>query len=233
MSWNAVSMRPCNGLVGKDAVMQASLEHPEGEDLERYSIGSLSGPPGDVLEEHLLLCPACQDQLAEIDAYVRTAQVAASRLRSKTPLSRLRTRNWSWKFVPQPTLAYGGIAAVCLMLGLWVYLSRTSASSSGFPPVAILLQAVRGPGEAIDARAPGGRPLILRADLSGLQPQVLWELEVVDARGARMHRSAGRASEGRLEVRLTTGLADGQYWVRLYAPGSGSGPLREYALRVR
>ena len=67
------------------------------------------------------------------------------------------------------------------MLGLWVYLSRTSASSSGFPPVAILLQAVRGPGEAIDARAPGRRPLILRADLSGLQPQVLWELEVVDA----------------------------------------------------
>jgi hypothetical protein len=212
--------------------MQASLEHPEGEDLERYSIGTLSGPPGEALEEHLLICPACQDQLAEIDAYVRTVQVAASRLRSKTPLSRLRTRNWSWEFFPQPALAYGGIAAVCLMLTVWLYLSRTSASPSAFPPVAILLQAVRGPGEAIDARAPGGRPLILRADLSGLQPQVLWELEVVDARGARVHRSAGTAAEGRLEVRLTTGLADGQYWVRLYAPGSGSEPLREYALRV-
>jgi anti-sigma factor RsiW len=212
--------------------MQARFEHAQGEDLERYSIGSLSGPEGEALEEHLLICPACQDQLAEIDAYVRTVQVAASRLRSETPLSRLRTRNWSWEFFPRLALAYGGIAAVCLMLAVWVYLSRTSAGSSGFPPVAILLQTVRGPGEAIDARAPGGRPLILRADLSGLQPQVLWELEVVDARGARVHRSAGKASESRLEVRLTTGLPAGQYWVRLYAAGSGSGPLREYGLRV-
>ncbi len=212
--------------------MQARFEHAQGEDLERYSIGSLSGPEGEALEEHLLICPACQDQLAEIDAYVRTVRVAASRLRSETPLSRLRTRSGFWGFFWQPGLAYGGIAVVCLMLAVWISLSRQSPTSSGFPPVAVLLQAVRGPGGAIDARAPVGQPLILRADLSGLQPQALWELEVVDARGARVHRSAGAASEGKLEVRLTTGLAAGQYWVRLYAPGSGSGPLREYALRV-
>lgn len=212
--------------------MQARFEHAQGEDLERYSIGSLSGPEGEALEEHLLICPACQDQLAEIDAYVRTVRVAASRLRSETPLSRLRTRSGFRGFFWQPGLAYGGIAAVCLMLAVWISLSRQSPTSSGFPPVAVLLQAVRGPGGAIDARAPVGQPLILRADLSGLQPQALWELEVVDARGARVHRSAGAVSEGKLEVRLTTGLAAGQYWVRLYAPGSGSRPLREYALRV-
>ena len=100
--------------------MQASLEHPQGEDLERYSIGTLSGPQGEALEEHLLICPACQDQLAEIDAYVRTVRVAASRLRSKTPLSRLRTRDGFRGFFPRPALAYGGIAAVCLILAVWV-----------------------------------------------------------------------------------------------------------------
>ncbi len=70
--------------------MLASLEHAQEEDLERYSIGTLSGPQGEALEEHLLICPACQDQLAEVDAYVRTVRVAASRLRSKTPLSHPR-----------------------------------------------------------------------------------------------------------------------------------------------
>jgi hypothetical protein len=212
--------------------MLASLEHAREEDLERYSIGTLSGPPAEALEEHLLICPACQDQLAEIDAYVRTMRVAASRLRLETPHSRLRPRGGFWGFFWEPALAYGAVAAMCLMLAVWVSLSRPSASSPGFPPIAVLLQAVRGPGGALDASAPGGRPLILRADLAGLQPQAVWELEVVDAQGARVHRSTGAASEGRLEVRLTTGLAAGQYWVRLYAPGSGSGPLREYALRV-
>jgi hypothetical protein len=210
--------------------MLASLEHPPGEDLERYSIGALSGPSGETLEEHLLICPACQDQLTEIDAYVRTVRVAASRLRSSETLLR-RLRGLSGLFW-QPRLAYAAVAAVCLMLAVWVSLSRPSASPSGFAPVAVLLQTVRGPGGTVDVRAPGGQPLILRADLSGLQPLAVGELEVVDARGVRVQRSAGAASEGKLEVQLTTGLAAGQYWVRLYAPGSGSGPLREYALRV-
>lgn len=211
--------------------MQATFEHPQGEDLERYSIGTLSDPQGEALEEHLLICPACQDQLAEIDAYVRTMRVAASRLRSETQLSRLRTRRGFRGFLSRPALAYALVAG-CLILVVWVSRSRPSASSPGLPPAAVLLQAVRGPGNASDAAAPGGRPLILRADLSGLRPQALWELEVVDARGARMHRSAAAASEGRLEARIATGLAAGRYWVRLYAPGAGSGPLREYALRV-
>jgi anti-sigma factor RsiW len=227
-----MSMRPGNGPIGKDAAMQADFEHARGEDLERYSMGTLSGPEGEAVEEHLLLCTACQDELSEIDAYVRTMRAAASRLRSEEPLRRLRTQSDLWRFFWHPGLAYGAIAVVCLILAVWVSLSRQPASSSGFAPVAVLLQAIRGPGGAIDARAPGGRPLILQADLSGLQTQVLWELEVVDAQGARVHRSTGAASEGRLEVRFATGLAAGQYWVRLYAPGSGSAPLREYALQV-
>ena len=212
--------------------MQASFEHARGEDLERYSMGTMSGPEGEALEEHLLLCPACQDELSEIDAYVRTMRAAASRLKSEEPLRRPQTRSEFWRFFWQPGLAYGVIGAVCLILAVWVSLSRQPASSSGFAPVAVLLQAVRGPGGAIDAGAPGGRPLLLQADLSGLRTQPLWELDVVDAQGSRVHRSTGAASEGRLEVRLATGLAPGQYWVRLYTPGSGSSPLREYALRV-
>jgi hypothetical protein len=212
--------------------MQASFEHAQGEHLERYSMGTLVGPEAEALEEHLLVCPACQDELAEVDAYVRTMRVAASRLRLVEPVSRPRTHGGFWGLFWQPGLAYGAIAAVCLMLAIWVSFSRQSPGSSGLPPVAVLLQAVRGPAGAIDARAPGGQALILRADLSGLQPQSGWELEVVDARGVRVHRSAGAVSEEKLEVQLKAGLAAGQYWVRLYAPGSGSEPLREYALRV-
>jgi hypothetical protein len=48
---------------------------------EAYSMGMLSEKDSRPLEEHLLLCPLCQDLLAEADEYIRVAKAALSRPR--------------------------------------------------------------------------------------------------------------------------------------------------------
>jgi hypothetical protein len=50
-----------------------------GEAWEAYALGMPSEGDSLSLEEHLLICPACQDKLAEVDEYIRVAKVATAR----------------------------------------------------------------------------------------------------------------------------------------------------------
>lgn len=43
---------------------------------EDYAMGLLSDPQTEPLEEHLLICSACRDLLAEADEYIRVAKTA-------------------------------------------------------------------------------------------------------------------------------------------------------------
>jgi len=48
---------------------------------EEYAMGMRGEEDCKLLEEHLLVCPACQDLLAKADDYLRTAKAALSRTR--------------------------------------------------------------------------------------------------------------------------------------------------------
>ena len=203
--------------------MQASLEHPRGRGPRALLHRIFRSPQG--MSSKNTCSPLAQDQLAEIDTYVRTVQVAASR-----PFSPERPRS----------------AASALAIGL-----RSLSRGQHWPMAASLhvpdarplglplqnvrsrrqhLQAVRGPGEAIDARAPGRR-CVLRADLSVFSLRSFWELEVVDARGALVPSvrppgplKAGWKSGSRPHCRRP---------VLGTASGSGSGPRARVRARVR
>jgi hypothetical protein len=45
---------------------------------EEYAMGMQSEEACEPLEEHLLICSACQDLLAEADEYIRVAKTAAA-----------------------------------------------------------------------------------------------------------------------------------------------------------
>jgi len=47
---------------------------------EEYALGMSSEEACALLEEHLLVCSACQDLLAEVDEYIRIARAAAALL---------------------------------------------------------------------------------------------------------------------------------------------------------
>ena len=65
--------------------MNAGLErHINEDDLEEYALGRLTGVQGTWLEDHLLVCPTCQDRLAEIDEYVRVMKAAAAAVALET-----------------------------------------------------------------------------------------------------------------------------------------------------
>jgi uncharacterized CHY-type Zn-finger protein len=62
--------------------MNASLDrHICEEVLEEYALGMQSEEDCKPLEEHLLICPACQDLLAATDEYMRVAKAAAALIR--------------------------------------------------------------------------------------------------------------------------------------------------------
>lgn len=55
--------------------------HIPEEMLDEMALGRLAEPASEVWEEHLLVCAACQDRLAQADEYMRAMKSAAKSLR--------------------------------------------------------------------------------------------------------------------------------------------------------
>ncbi len=212
--------------------MQPSSEHALEEDLERYSMATLPEAEAAILEEHLLICPLCQERLTESDAYVRAMRSAASKLRTgdasswRSRLELVRTALATSK------LAWSGAAAICLILLSLVSVYWRSPRTGNSPPVAVILQTVRGADRLAGANAPMNSPLALEADLSGLPIVTALRLEVVDAKGVLVQRVDLKPEGGRLLAKVPGGLPRGRYWVRLHASEPEHELLREYALQV-
>ena len=59
--------------------------------LERYAMGRLSGVDSVPLEEHLLICTACQTNLLAVEEYILVVRVA---LAGASPRCSHRHREW-------------------------------------------------------------------------------------------------------------------------------------------
>lgn len=211
--------------------MQTKFKNHAGEEvLERYCMGMLSGSELESFEEHLLICPECQDRVVETDAHVGAMRTAAARLRREAPVGPEPAGRGSSRLLGSRLL---WVAAVAILLvgTVWLARLRYSSGAADTPPVAVVLQAFRGEG-ALEARAPAGRPLVLQMDLQELPDFAAYELEIVDAGGSAAWRSRVEAAGRSLSAAVPARLAEGAYWVRLYAPGPERELLREYGLRV-
>jgi len=62
--------------------MNAGFDHFPESIWEAYSMDALSEEDCAAVEEHLLICPACQELLADTDEYVRVARAALRRTRN-------------------------------------------------------------------------------------------------------------------------------------------------------
>jgi hypothetical protein len=212
--------------------MRASSEHALEEDVERYSMATLPEAEAAILEEHLLICPLCQERLTESDEYLRAMRSAASRLRAGES-SNWRSR-WElvWTGLATSKLAWAGGATIFLILLLLASGYWHSPRTGNSPPVAVVLQTMRGADGLAGAKAPMNSPLALEADLSGLPIVTAVRLEVVDGQGVLVQRVDLKPEGGRLLAKVPGGLARGRYWVRLHAPELDHELLREYALQV-
>jgi anti-sigma factor RsiW len=61
--------------------VNTGLDHHFSQDeWENYALCKFSGEECAPLEEHLLICPACQDMLAELDEYVEVLRAGTALL---------------------------------------------------------------------------------------------------------------------------------------------------------
>jgi len=198
-------------------------EHISEESLESYTLGSLNEPLVADLEEHLLLCAACQEKLREIDGYVAAMRGAAARL-DREDESRKTFWTWVSGALTVRRLSWALALMALTLVGLAVRLSLRAPVVS---PFALVLETSRG---SELQHAPAQRPLDLSLDITALPALPSYQLETVDARGTIQAQSSAKASEGRVKASIEKGLRSGSYFVRLYSPSREL--LREYGLQV-
>lgn len=206
--------------------MRLEKDPHAGDDLlETYSMGRLAGLELEEFEEHLLVCPRCQEHLAATDAYVHSIRNAALEFVQQSAQAGLGRPRLFAPNILKPL----GMAAMCLFLVTvlqWRLQHRSTA-----PPALVQLAARRGSVIASNA-TPAGKPFILALDLTDLQPLSSYRLEIVEAAaGRQVFQSAAPGANNQLRATVAKGLPGGDYYVRLYAPGADL--LREYALQVR
>jgi hypothetical protein len=188
--------------------------HLEPEDLERYARRRASEQETARVEEHLLLCEPCREELANVESFVAAMRAAAGELRGG------EKERFRWNIVPRWIPAF---AASALLLLAAILLPRFTGNSQ--PPLAVSLAATRG--EGTNAVAPAGRSLALIPDVTGLPTDSFYRLEIVDANGAQTWH--GRYTAGQDGAPVAPQRA-GDHFVRIY---SSSGVLlREYGLLI-
>jgi hypothetical protein len=193
--------------------------HPDEEVIEKYAMRALESCKLDSCEDHLLVCARCQERVTEMDEYLRAFRTVAPRLRQ----AQASDADWRWFLWKQPAFALA--ASVLLAIPCWLALERRSAQ-----PAPVLLVAHRGAESAQDAHVRPGKSLILKIDLTELQPAASYGVEIVSSVGDPVWSSRAEPVGGALNIVVSEPLARGMYHVRLYSETHEL--LREFGLAV-
>jgi hypothetical protein len=195
--------------------------HPGEDVLELYCLDRLDEGELAPIEEHLMVCEACQKRVTDLDVFLKAARRAARELQEEKYAS--PKANWSWLF--RPGWAVAGALAV-MTIAFLPSLRRTAE------PQDIAISALRGAAEDSGAGiAQAGRPLRLNLDLTGIDAAGCCAFELVSGEGKVLRKFAAAPTGGQALLIHDEGLRGGQYWIRVK---SNSGEdLREFGLVVR
>lgn len=200
--------------------------HPANDVLEEYSLGQLSGLACERIEEHLLVCEQCQDELVAVDSFVRDMKYACGQLRTEPGPKRAGFLSRWFDVMPRPALA-GAFAALVLAAGAPFLLREGPAGA----PVAVDLSAMRGPASSAMPEVERGHALKLRLDARELATAASYRAEVVDGSNKTIWTGTPQQDGTGLTIEVAKPLGRGLHWIRLY--GSGADPIREYGLKIK
>jgi hypothetical protein len=199
--------------------------HPSEEILEEYVFHRLPEPLAAQVEEHLLICPSCQDAVGETDRFV-----SALRLANQPPAVADFRSGWRNILDRRPRLTIRRTTVIPVFaLGVLALLAVRQYVQQPLSQVAVSLSSLRGSDPL--APAPAGRLLRLSIEAPDLVPGRGYRVELVDAAGSLVWKGAATASGGKLAVDMSEPLATGLHWVRLY--GADSELLREFGLSAK
>ena len=209
--------------------MQNNIPHPEDDQLEQYALGRLTGTEAATVEEHILLCSACQERLQAEDEYLSVMRAALEDLKTESVHPFPGHASGFLRSLPKrailSSLAFAAVLVLAVSASYW---------NKSRPPYTLRLESQRGGPASVTATAPAGLPLRLIVDLTGLNQRPARSIEISDAVGRSVWESALRIVNGAASVDVPDPLPAGQYWVRIYDSGNGSRGqlLREYNLRL-
>src|SRR5882724_5625288 len=183
------------------------MQHIDDVQLDSYASGLLSEPLLAETEEHLLICPQCQERLVQADEFAALFRQA---VQEPAP-----SRAAWWNLRP----AWAGALAVVAIAAIVVPMQLREG-----PPSTIELRSVRGPESSVHAAS--RKPLRLVFDVPATEAG---QVRVVDLAGNQI-AEASSGSDGGRTVAQVHGLPKGTYWVRIYAKSDPSALLSEYAL---
>lgn len=192
--------------------------HLQDDVLDQYAIGSLPAELLPLVDEHLLVCSACQDRLVEADEFVRLYRMAAGTLD-------FRPVPFWQKILRARPVQWSGVAA---LLALSVFFAEVSHRDTHAPAAVVLMQSLRGPND--NARISAGKPAVLVFDVDSAATAGNCRIKILDQDGKSVLETRTSLKEGRLAAPVGK-IARGDYWVRLYSADNNE-LLAEYSLRA-
>lgn len=198
--------------------------HPTYDVLECYCLARLPEPEYERVEEHLLLCERCQNEMAAAEETIRLIQEACREWNTRPRTVR---SNWLIRLtsIPRPVFA-GALAACALMVLVPVAMQQPDPGV----PVNVELHTSRGSGPGGTAPAVASSVLRLHIDASQL-PAASYQVEIVDRQGERVWSGTPVRDGTGLYVLTGRPIQAGTYWVRLY--DGKNELLREFGLQLR
>ena len=195
-----------------------SSQHLSSEMLEEYVMGRLPEPRAASVEEHLLICHACQDELTALDDFVATYAAVASKLEAaperKQP-NPSKEHPWSrlWEaarslIAVRPTPAWA-MAGSCLAMVLLLVPFRPAE----VPPQSVTLAANRSSQDF--AKASSAAPIFLHLNAAGIPPDTVLAVEVVTSSGTGKQQFPALRQNENVRVVKPVTLSTGKYWIRL------------------
>lgn len=191
--------------------------------LEKYLMQRLGEEDVAAVEEHLLVCPACQTQAQETEEFIIVTR-AALRDTGRKPSARAALSRGAGAMHSWFTFTVFAAAVATLLL---VFALRPSPGAAGVAEVR--LYAMRGGDSALPQVRSGAKLAFdLEAEeiLSGLD----YGVRVVDSVGAEVWAGDAKKNGPLMRVALNRTLKPGRYWVRLYR---SSDLVREYGVQVQ
>ena len=118
-----------------------SGDHASEETLEQYSLGTLPEQELESFEEHLLVCPTCQDRLAATDRFIRAFCGAVEEIGAALPPSTTDCTRWALGALLRPApAAVLGLTALVVLIALCIQATHVGAIAS----VPVVLETHRG-----------------------------------------------------------------------------------------
>jgi anti-sigma factor RsiW len=195
-------------------------QHVEENVLELYALGRLAEPQLGEVEEHLLVCHACQERLEAEDQFIAAARGA---LVQQPPPEKEEASLWARLTAKRWTLPAGAGALALASLLLVMVFTRSNRTES------VQLIARRGAENAAASVRAGSR-VEMTLETAGLPESARYYIEVANQDGKAVWSGSSARTGSGMKVSVDESLAAGNYWVRIYRDAGHEDLLREFSL---